>query len=140
LGPHVLVPDLAGWRRERMPTLPTAAWFELPPDWICKVLSVSTTIVDRTQKQEAYRRQDIPWMWFVDPAGIHDSDGNFAIFIGWRLNDRAPVNRLLTVPLIPSAPSARRVRSSRRISLVAAGEHARTRPRAGSTSAGPRSE
>jgi Uma2 family endonuclease len=68
LGSHVLVPDLAGWRRERMPTLPTTAWFELPPDWICEVLSVSTAIVDRTQKQEIYRRQGIPWMWFVDPA------------------------------------------------------------------------
>jgi hypothetical protein len=42
LGPHVLVPTLAGWRRERLPTLPEAAWFELTPDWICEVLSPST--------------------------------------------------------------------------------------------------
>jgi hypothetical protein len=32
LGPDVLVPDLAGWRRERMPSLPETAWFELAPD------------------------------------------------------------------------------------------------------------
>jgi len=66
LEPHVLVPDLAGWRRERMPSLPTTSWFELPPDWICEVLSPSTAIIDRTQKQEIYRQQGIPWLWFVD--------------------------------------------------------------------------
>lgn len=66
LEPHVLVPDLAGWRRERMPSLPTTSWFELPPDWICEVLSLSTAIIDRAQKQEIYRQQGIPWLWFVD--------------------------------------------------------------------------
>jgi Uma2 family endonuclease len=66
LEPHVLVPDLAGWRRERMPSLPTTSWFELPPDWICEMLSPSTAIIDRTQKQEIYRQQGIPWLWFVD--------------------------------------------------------------------------
>jgi Uma2 family endonuclease len=66
LEPHVLVPDLAGWRRERMPSLPTTSWFELPPDWICEVLSPSTAIIDRTQKQEIYRQQGIPWLCFVD--------------------------------------------------------------------------
>ena len=35
LGPDVLVPDLAGWRREHMPELPDSAWFETPPDWVC---------------------------------------------------------------------------------------------------------
>jgi Uma2 family endonuclease len=68
LGSHVLVPDLAGWRRERMPTLPSTAWFELPPDWVCEVLSASTAIIDRTQKQDIYRQQGIPWLWFVDPV------------------------------------------------------------------------
>jgi Uma2 family endonuclease len=65
---QVLVPDLAGWRRERMPTLPTTAWFTLAPDWICEVLSPSTAIVDRTRKQDIYRQQGVPWLWFVDPA------------------------------------------------------------------------
>jgi Uma2 family endonuclease len=68
LGPHVLVPDLSGWRRERMPALPTTAWFEVPPDWVCEVLSASTAIIDRTQKQDIYRQQGIPWLWFVDPS------------------------------------------------------------------------
>jgi Uma2 family endonuclease len=67
LGPHVLVPDLAGWRRERMPALPTTAWFGLPPDWIAEVLSPGTAVVDRTQKQDIYREQRVAWLWFVDP-------------------------------------------------------------------------
>jgi Uma2 family endonuclease len=46
LAAHVLVPDLAGWRRERMPALPTTPWFELAPDWVCEVLSPATAIVD----------------------------------------------------------------------------------------------
>jgi Uma2 family endonuclease len=60
------MPDLAGWRRERMPSLPTTSCFELLPDWICEVLTLSTAIIDRTQKQEIYRQQEIPWLWFVD--------------------------------------------------------------------------
>jgi Uma2 family endonuclease len=68
LGGHVLVPDLAGWRRERMPTAPETAWFTLAPDWICEVLSPSTAILDRTRKQDIYREQGVPWIWFVDPV------------------------------------------------------------------------
>jgi hypothetical protein len=39
LGPDVLVPDLAGWRRERMPAVPNLPWLDLAPDWACEVLS-----------------------------------------------------------------------------------------------------
>ena len=64
---HVLVPDLSGWLRERMPLLPETAWFELRPDWVCEVLSPSTAILDRTRKQDIYRQHGVPWLWFVDP-------------------------------------------------------------------------
>ncbi len=67
LGKNVLVPDLAGWRRERMPNLPETAWFELPPDWICEVLSPSTAHLDRAQKMPIYAQQGIPYLWFIDP-------------------------------------------------------------------------
>jgi Uma2 family endonuclease len=46
----VLVPDIAGWRRERMPRLPNVAAFELPPDWVCEVLSPRTARTDRTRR------------------------------------------------------------------------------------------
>ena len=42
LGPRVVVPDIAGWRREWMPALPETAYFETAPDWVCEVLSPST--------------------------------------------------------------------------------------------------
>jgi Uma2 family endonuclease len=64
----VLVPDLAGWLRERMPTAPETAWFAVRPDWVCEVLSPSTAILDRTRKQDIYREQGVPWLWFVDPV------------------------------------------------------------------------
>ena len=67
LGAQVLVPDLAGWRRERMSALPGTTWFTLAPDWVCEVLSPSTAIVDRTRKQDIYRDHGVPWLWFVDP-------------------------------------------------------------------------
>jgi Uma2 family endonuclease len=68
LDAQVLVPDLAGWRRERMPTYPDVAWFSLAPDWVCEVLSPSTALIDRTRKQDIYREHGVSWLWFVDPA------------------------------------------------------------------------
>ena len=68
LGDHVLVPDLGGWRRERMPCLPETAWFELPPDWVCEVLSPSTARLDRAQKMPLYAEFAIPWLWLIDPG------------------------------------------------------------------------
>lgn len=47
LGPNILVPDLAGWRRERMPVFPDTAFFTLAPDWACEILSPGTARTDR---------------------------------------------------------------------------------------------
>jgi Uma2 family endonuclease len=67
LGRDVLVPDIAAWRRERMPRLPDEAWFPLAPDWICEVLSPSTTTIDRTKKLRIYAREGVGHAWLVDP-------------------------------------------------------------------------
>jgi Uma2 family endonuclease len=67
LGPDVLVPDIAGWRRERMPRLPDAAFFTLAPDWSCEVISPSTASLDRVKKLAAYGREGVPRVWLVDP-------------------------------------------------------------------------
>ncbi len=67
LGKDILVPDLAGWRRETLPTLPNAAFFELAPDWACEVLSPSTRQTDVTDKREIYAREGVSHLWFVDP-------------------------------------------------------------------------
>jgi Uma2 family endonuclease len=63
----VLVPDIAGWRRERMPTIPNVAHFTLAPDWVCEVLSPSTQAIDRRRKLPIYAREDIGHVWLVDP-------------------------------------------------------------------------
>jgi Uma2 family endonuclease len=63
----VLVPDIAGWRRERMPELPEAAYFALAPDWICEVLSPSTETFDRDVKMPIYAREGVRHAWLVDP-------------------------------------------------------------------------
>jgi len=67
LGGDVLVPDIAGWRRERMPVLPDTAWFELAPDSVCEVLSPSTARTDRALKMPIYAREGVPHLWLVDP-------------------------------------------------------------------------
>ncbi len=63
----VIVPDLAGWRRERLPEMPRAAFFTMAPDWLCEVLSPSTARVDRAIKLPLYARYEVAHVWFVDP-------------------------------------------------------------------------
>ena len=67
LGADVLVPDLAGWRRERLASLPEAAWFDIAPDWACEVLSPSTRQLDLTDKRDTYRLNGVGHLWLIDP-------------------------------------------------------------------------
>lgn len=67
LGPHVVVPDIAGWRRERLPRIPDTAYIETAPDWVCEVLSPSTQAVDRTDKLAIYAEYGVGHAWYVDP-------------------------------------------------------------------------
>ena len=62
-----VVPDLAGWRRTRMPALPETAYFALAPDWVCEILSPSTALLDRARKLPFYARAGVPHVWLVDP-------------------------------------------------------------------------
>ena len=81
---QVVVPDLAGWRRERMPEVPDVPFFELPPDWICEVLSPATAAVDRTRKMHHYAKAGVKHVWLLDPGPrtleVFRLDGD-----GWRL-------------------------------------------------------
>lgn len=63
----VLVPDVGGWRKERMPTVPQVSAFELAPDWVCEVLSPSTASFDRADKVPIYAREGVRHVWLVDP-------------------------------------------------------------------------
>jgi len=66
-GDDVVVPDIAGWRREHVPRMPGAAWSALAPDWLCETLSPSTARIDRTRKLAIYAREDVRHAWLVDP-------------------------------------------------------------------------
>jgi Putative restriction endonuclease len=67
LGPHVVVPDLAGWRKERLVGHEDGAWFEEVPDWICEVLSPATEVYDRGDKRRIYSAYEVPHLWHLDP-------------------------------------------------------------------------
>jgi hypothetical protein len=63
----VLVPDLGGWRRERLPTTPTGEYPTVAPDWVCEVLSPSTERIDRAKKLAIYAREGVPHAWLIEP-------------------------------------------------------------------------
>ena len=47
--------------------MPEAAYFALPPDWVCEVLSPGTSRVDRGPKRRVYAREGVKHLWFIDP-------------------------------------------------------------------------
>lgn len=67
LSSDVVVPDLAGWRRERLPDVPDAAFLTLAPDWVCEVASPSTQRLDRGVKMDIYLREQVKHLWLLDP-------------------------------------------------------------------------
>lgn len=67
LDTEVTVPDLAGWRRERMPQVPEDHRFEIVPNWICEILSPSTESKDRRIKMPIYARYGVRFAWLIDP-------------------------------------------------------------------------
>lgn len=67
LGQELLVPDLAAWRKQRMPELPRTSAFTIAPDWVCEVLSASTATLDRSLKLPVYAREGVQHVWLVDP-------------------------------------------------------------------------
>jgi Uma2 family endonuclease len=64
---EVVVPDLGGWRRERLPALPDDVPFSTVPDWVCEVLSPSTRSKDREIKMPLFARYGVPYVWLIDP-------------------------------------------------------------------------
>ena len=103
LGDDVLVPDIAGWRRERMAEFPDTAYFTLAPDWVCEVLSPSTRDLDRHGKRPVYAREGVRHLWFVDPAArdleaFELRDGAWALIAALRDNDTVSVPPFEAVP------------------------------------------
>lgn len=67
LGPHVVVPDIAGWRRDRMTEPADKAFFEIGPDWVCEALSPSTEKYDKGAKRTIYALYGVEFLWQLDP-------------------------------------------------------------------------
>ena len=63
----IVVPDLAGWRTSRLPTIPDAAYLTIAPDWLCEVLSPSTERIDRATKLAIYARGGVSHVWLINP-------------------------------------------------------------------------
>jgi Uma2 family endonuclease len=83
LGADVVVPDWAGWRRERF-TPPLTAYYTVVPDWICEILSPSTSKIDRAKKVAIYAREGVRHAWLIDPLNctlevLRIENGHYAI-------------------------------------------------------------
>jgi hypothetical protein len=110
---HILVPDLAGWRRERMPEMPDAPFFEQVPDWICEVLSPSTSAHDRADKMPIYAEIGVSFAWLVDPLAEtvevfeRESRTVWRVFGTWRGSVRVPLPPFEALELDLSALWAR---------------------------------
>lgn len=95
---NIIVPDIAGWRRERMPQIPDEAFFSVVPDWICEVLSPSTAALDRAKKMPFYAQQGVKYFWLVDPIAktleVYENDHARWILVHTYAND----DKLRAVP------------------------------------------
>jgi len=60
-------PDLAGWRRDRLPKLPKDEPIRIAPDWVCEILSPRTRSYDNRTKRPFYARIGVAYLWYVDP-------------------------------------------------------------------------
>lgn len=67
LGPHIAVPDIGGWRRERMTEPAEKPHFEVAPDWVCEALSPRTEKYDKGEKRKIYAEYGVDHVWHVDP-------------------------------------------------------------------------
>ncbi|GJD87001.1 hypothetical protein BHAOGJBA_0500 [Methylobacterium hispanicum] len=103
LGTQVVVPNIAGWRRSRLPTEPETAFIETPPDWVCEILSPSTTRIDRGPKRRIYAEFGVGHLWLLDPtAGLLES---FTLTEGtWRLDGTVQRGETVALPPFDAVP------------------------------------
>ncbi|MHB1644063.1 Uma2 family endonuclease [Acidithiobacillus sp. 'AMD consortium'] len=104
LSEDILVPDLAGWRRERMPALPKTAWFEMAPDWVCEVISPATARTDRVLKLPRYAAADVAHCWLIDPdartlEAYANQDGRWLLLGTWGGTDQAAIDPFAAITL-----------------------------------------
>ena len=99
----VAVPDIAGWKRERMPIFPDTAFISLVPDWLCEFLSPSTVRYDRGSKRDMYARNNVQHLWHVDPESrllecFELRDGLWVLLKTYKDNDEIAAPPFAEVP------------------------------------------
>jgi Uma2 family endonuclease len=95
-GDDIVVPDLAGWRRERLARLPDAPYITVAPDWVCEALSPATARLDRTRKRPVYAREGVRWLWFLEALArtleaFELMDARYALLGSWADDARARI-------------------------------------------------
>ncbi|MEW6267621.1 MAG: Uma2 family endonuclease [Thermodesulfobacteriota bacterium] len=94
LGENLLVPDLAGWKKERLAAPPQENWTTVPPDWVCEILCPNTYRLDRTRKMDIYAEHGVAFLWLVDPLTkiletFKLQDGKWLVLKNYAENDKA---------------------------------------------------
>jgi Uma2 family endonuclease len=89
----ILVPDISGWRLERLSGYPETNYMTVRPDWVCEVLSASTERRDRTAKRRIYAEAGVPYLWLVDPRqqmleAFRLVEGDWSLAGTWRSGDQ----------------------------------------------------
>jgi Uma2 family endonuclease len=91
LAGEILVPDLGGWRRERLPKVPDAPAVTLAPDCVCEILSPSTERLDRARKLPAYARHGVGHAWLINPQArtleVYRREGERWVLIATHADD-----------------------------------------------------
>ena len=67
-GQHVLVPDLAGWKRDRFHIDQDIVGITIAADWVCEIQSPSTERYDRNEKRRIYAQTGVGYCWLLDPS------------------------------------------------------------------------
>ncbi|GLI33534.1 Uma2 family endonuclease [Desulforhabdus amnigena] len=103
-GEDILVPDLAGWRRERYPKEEPHNWISVPPDWICEVLSPSTLRRDKVEKTPIYARHGVSYLWFIDPIAktldaFRLQDGDWVLAGVYMENDKVRTEPFIDIEI-----------------------------------------
>ena len=93
LGQDIFVPDLAGWKKERLTKFPNTNYISVPPDWVCEVLSPSTEKTDRAKKMPIYALFGVPYLWLINPVEeifeVYKLDsGRWMLFSVYAENDK----------------------------------------------------
>lgn len=83
LAGSVVVPELAAWRVERLPSLPDDH-LHLAPDWVCELTADDPSVNSGLEAKLAlYRSLDVRYLWIVDPTkrSLRTFDGRSSVWL-----------------------------------------------------------